>query len=152
MKKILAVVLAAVLLGVGALMLTGCGNQLAKDTKSIQGTWETEDSSRQYIITATQIRMVGADFGYKLSAGNKITITYQTQTEQAKYTLSKDGKTLSIVETVQSGTTTSTAQAQTNTLKLKKVSDKTSGEPQSKSSTGSSSSSSGSSAGNSSSK
>jgi len=131
MKKTLTFILAAILLATSALALTGCGSQLTQDSKRIQGTWKTEDGTRQLVITATQIKMpANVSINYKLAASNKITLSAGTQTEDASYTFSKDGKTLTITETIPQGATTATAQPTTVKQVLKKTSDKTDSTPQ----------------------
>ncbi|MCL2654342.1 MAG: hypothetical protein FWD65_01390 [Coriobacteriia bacterium] len=127
MRKIIVFALTVAIVMASALMLTSCGS--TNDAKRIQGTWKVKNSTQQLIITATQIKTVAKTFSYKLGASGKITITDQSQSFDAAYTLSKDGKTLTITETVASETT-STAQPQTSQLILTKISDSTNYKPQ----------------------
>jgi len=128
MRKTIALALTVLVLTASALMLTSCGTP--NDAQRIQGTWKLQDGTQQLVITATQIKSVGRTFDYKLGASGKITITYDSQSEDASYTLSKDGKTLTIIETIPGSTSaTSTAQPTTNKLVLIRVSDSTSNEP-----------------------
>ncbi|MCL2882501.1 MAG: hypothetical protein FWF45_06420 [Coriobacteriia bacterium] len=122
-------VLVVVVLAASALMLASCGSASSNDAKLIQGTWKVENTTQQMVITATEIKTIGNTFKYELPSAGKITITYNSQSINATYTLSKDGKTLTIVQTIPADATTSTAQPQTSKLVLIKVSDSISTEP-----------------------
>jgi len=136
MKKSCTFVLVVVALMTSALLLASCGSALSNDAKRIQGTWKTEDGAQTLVFTSTEIKSVGQTFGYKLAANGKISISYQDQVETASYAFSKDGKTLTITETVPNTEATSTAQPQTSKLVLKWVSSDTSTEPTVTASTG----------------
>jgi len=128
MKKTIVSVLVVVALVASALMLVSCGS--TSDAQRIQGTWKATENSQSstVIITSTQIRAVGGTFDYKLGTSGKITLTYQGQTQDMTYAFSKDGKTLTLTQTIPSDTT-STAQPQTSKLVLTRISSDTSGEP-----------------------
>ncbi len=127
---------------VAAVSLSACGSASNSVSERIQGTWKnsasTAENGQELIIGKTQLQIVsvtGSDkvptdpFNYTIrkddefDTNNDITLAASTapnQKEALKYNLSKDGKTLKLIESVPNSTT---GQASDQTITFTRESD-----------------------------